>query len=1052
MKTRDHNKRTFARRAAMTLLAAVMTTMAWAQDPATIGSIRYNAALGAYEICSVENLNDLAVYVSGIGQYKNSDNKYTYSDGTQANGEHTCAGMTFKMTADITFPHKAAGEEGADTDNFTPIGKYNQTDDKPFCGHFDGYDPTDNSSHTISGIRIYSNSNSTGLFGILGYGALVEGVTLTDAVISGNNRVGGIVGNNKGGTVTHCTVTKSVAIYGSNNFLGGIAGSNHRDNNKNTGSISHCTSSAQIGFLPGASNCRYLGGVVGGNTYGSLTDNIAIEVTVPKSSNNNHGAIAGNNQAVIAQNYYRHCTVASVVNATGKGIANSDIDDDENPDGALPLFSLTVPTGVTATTVTQPIRIADEDDLYPSGTVFTLSGGLDDLDDPDDDGYMKGYTTTAGTVVGSTTSGFTLTLRGGDATVGTTSRFVIDWADESTGDDADHAYLIYNAEQLDLVARRVNDDDTRSTYKGKYYRLMKDINYSTANTDNNYTPIGRQYYPFQGHFDGGGHFVSGIRINRPNDSCLGLFGTINDGSTVSNVIVKDASITGSSYVGCIAGYAGNNILTTNYYHNCFCTVGDAANATIGIGCNGADITDNDGAVPVFYIINFYALGITIQPDPVFNGFYKPGTVITLSGQPDNTPVNQYYKYCVGRKVIDGNSFSMPTYNVEVDFDISPTYLTCVNLAPGITATPSPLKSDGDDLYYMPGTTITLSGGLPEASEVYYYAYTVNDEVITSNSFQIPSSNESATVTVGVSDPIPDPDMLVLYDDQDNSEAIAEAARSGDAYDVMLLGHTLYKDGRWNPLCLPFDVELEGSPLEGATVMTLVCEGDNLAYYNEIVDLYFHAVSSMEAGIPYLVRWEESEGTETEMTSPLFRQVHISTIASGDIHSGRYKAVTFTGNYSPVTFTSADQNVMFNDEGTTLGAFRAYLKIDSDEDLPASTEPDRVFIGWGPDFANVSTCITDIAELAINDSGHANLHALWGTLGDVNGDGTISPADAIMILYHYFGVAQKGFFKAVADINGDGTISPADAIEALYKYFGVSAGARSSSPANPRDPD
>ena len=1055
MKTRDHNKRTFARRAAMTLLAAVMTTMAWAQDPATIGSIRYNAALGAYEICSVENLNDLAVYVSGIGQYKNSDNKYTYSDGTQANGEHTCAGMTFKMTADITFPHKAAGEEGADTDNFTPIGKYNQTDDKPFCGHFDGYDPTDNSSHTISGIRIYSNSNSTGLFGILGYGALVEGVTLTDAVISGNNRVGGIVGNNKGGTVTHCTVTKSVAIYGSNNYLGGIAGSNHRDDNKNTGSISHCTSSAQIGFLPGASNCRYLGGVVGGNTYGSLTDNIAIEVTVPKSSNNNHGAIAGDNDATIARNYYRHCTVAGVVNAIGKGIYNNDFD------GALPLFSLTVPTGVTATTVTQPIRIADEDDLYPSGTVFTLSGGLDDLDDPDDDGYMKGYTTTAGTVVGSTTSGFTLTLRGGDATVGTTSRFVIDWADESTGDDADHAYLIYNAEQLDLVARRVNDDDTRSTYKGKYYRLMKDINYSTANTDNNYTPIGRQYYPFQGHFDGGGHFVSGIRINRPNDSCLGLFGTINDGSTVSNVIVRDACITGSSHVGCIAGYAGNNILTANYYHLCSCTVGDAATAipaTTGIGCNGADITDNDGAVPVFYILNYYDSGITIQPDPIFTvgyrGYYKPGTVITLSGQPSDTPVNQYYKYCVGGQDIDGNSFIMPTYDVDVNFAISPTDLTCVNLAPGITATPSPLKSNGVLNYYMPGTTITLSGGLPEAQEGYYYAYTVNDEVIIGNSFDVPSFIIIPIVTVGVSsDPIFDPDMLVLYDDQDNSEAIAAAYQSNKTYNVRLSGHTLYKDGRWNPLCLPFNVELEGSPLEGATVTKL--EDNNCPESRNKVVMQFNAVSRMEAGIPYLVRWEESEGTETEMTSPLFRQVHISTTqpkASGDIHSETSKAVTFTGNYSPVTFTSAFKNVLFNDEGSTLGAFRAYLKIDSNEDLLAPPEPDHVFVGWGVDGENSPTYITDIAELNIDNEGVAILFLLWGTLGDVNGDYSITPADAIMILYHYFGVAQKGFFKAVADINGDSTISPADAIEALYKYFGVSAGARSSSPANPRDPD
>ena len=160
-------------------------------------------------------------------------------------------------------------------------------------------------------------------------------------------------------------------------------------------------------------------------------------------------------------------------------------------------------------------------------------------------------------------------------------------------------------------------------------------------------------------------------------------------------------------------------------------------------------------------------------------------------------------------------------------------------------------------------------------------------------------------------------------------------------------------------------------------------------------------------------------------------------------------MTFTGNFSPVTFTSDFKNVLFNDEGSTLGAFRAYLKIDSDEDLLAPPSPDDVFIGWKGGYAGA--VITDIAELAINDGGEANLHALWGTLGDVNGDGNVTPADAIMILYHYFGVVQKGFFKAAADINGDGTISPADAIEALYKYFNA-AGARSSSPANPRDPE
>ena len=81
-------------------------------------------------------------------------------------------------------------------------------------------------------------------------------------------------------------------------------------------------------------------------------------------------------------------------------------------------------------------------------------------------------------------------------------------------------------------------------------------------------------------------------------------------------------------------------------------------------------------------------------------------------------------------------------------------------------------------------------------------------------------------------------------------------------------------------------------------------------------------------------------------------------------------------------------------------------------------------------------------------------------GDVNGDGSVTPADAIMILYHYFGVTQDKFIEAAADVNGDTNISPADAIEALYIYFGASTspkarsslGARSSSPVNSRDPE
>lgn len=66
-----------------------------------------------------------------------------------------------------------------------------------------------------------------------------------------------------------------------------------------------------------------------------------------------------------------------------------------------------------------------------------------------------------------------------------------------------------------------------------------------------------------------------------------------------------------------------------------------------------------------------------------------------------------------------------------------------------------------------------------------------------------------------------------------------------------------------------------------------------------------------------------------------------------------------------------------------------------------------------------------------------------TAGDVNGDGTVTPSDAIMTLYHYFSVEQTGFNAKAADVNGDGSVTPADAIETLYMYFnaGSQAGAK-----------
>lgn len=128
---------------------AVGHNSAWAQDPASIGSIQYNSTLGAYEINSADNLRDLYVYVDAHGDY---------TTGGSETDHHDCAGMTFKMTADITIPHTTAWNDDSSTeDNYTPIGHvYLNTDGvpvhAPFSGTFDG------GGHTISGIRIYKES------------------------------------------------------------------------------------------------------------------------------------------------------------------------------------------------------------------------------------------------------------------------------------------------------------------------------------------------------------------------------------------------------------------------------------------------------------------------------------------------------------------------------------------------------------------------------------------------------------------------------------------------------------------------------------------------------------------------------------------------------------------------------------------------------------------------------------------------------------------------------------------------------------------------------
>ena len=337
--------------------------------------------------------------------------------------------------------------------------------------------------------------------------------------------------------------------------------------------ITGCTSSVTLTIadnVVGPPDFSSYGGIAGSNSRGTISGCLVVGATVPSVTKTDdgksyYGAITGYNwKSTLENNYYLNCTIAGTPNATGVGCGTtSGIFDATDNNGALSLHTLTLGDGITTTT---PVTITvSGKGYYAQSTAVALSGGLPDAS-ACTDGYTAGYTTTAGTINRNPSDGtFTLTMPAADATIGVTTTFPIDWATEGrSGDTADDAYIIYNRDQLDMLAQRVNSG---TSYYQKFFKLGADITYD-ENTDNNYTPIGGFHnsvqHSFNATFDGNGCTISGIRINA--GSYTGLFGLIGYGATINGITLTNASIQGSSTVGGIVGEAGNSAIVSN----CFC--------------------------------------------------------------------------------------------------------------------------------------------------------------------------------------------------------------------------------------------------------------------------------------------------------------------------------------------------------------------------------------------------------------------------------------------------------------------------------------------------
>jgi hypothetical protein len=119
--------------------------------------------------------------------------------------------------------------------------------------------------------------------------------------------------------------------------------------------------------------------------------------------------------------------------------------------------------------------------------------------------------------------------------------------------EPNNPYLIATPEDL-------NDIGNHSEDFSKYFKLTADINMS-AYTGTQFQVVGNwDIGYFSGVFDGDGHTIRNLTINRPSENEIGLFGRFSGGQ-LRNLNLEDTNIIGHNFVGGLVGSGGDSEIT-----------------------------------------------------------------------------------------------------------------------------------------------------------------------------------------------------------------------------------------------------------------------------------------------------------------------------------------------------------------------------------------------------------------------------------------------------------------------------------------------------------
>ncbi|HUH55832.1 MAG TPA: YDG domain-containing protein, partial [Rhodanobacter sp.] len=463
---------------------------------------------------------------------------------------------------------------------FDPIGTSYSTQ---FTGTFDGL------GHTISGLSTERPSGyNIGLFGYTGIGSAIRNLGLLGGSVSGYENVGGLVGYNDHGTITQAYVTGAVS---GNRSVGGLVGYNVY------GTVSQAYATGAVGSV----GCIWCGGLVGQLQAGST---ISQSYATGAVNGDVHvGGLVGAMSSATISESYASGAVSGNENVGGlAGYSDTGTIIRSYATGAVTgstavggLLGFMYPTTITEAYATGAVSgVSGVGGLVGSGYGGTISNSYWDT-------YSTGQATSVGssaTITSDPTQSGTANYAfkqsayaGFDFTPGTGAWFMVDGSTRPFL-QSEYSTTINNAHQLQLMAMNLGASYTLGSNidAGETARAVNSVAAADASgmwSNAGFAPIGKTGW-FTGIFDGLGHTISGLTINRPGTSNVGLFGLMK--GTISNIGLLGGSMAGDSFVGGLAGLNSGGTITRAYTTGTVSGTGEQVGGLVGN--NGGTISQS----------------------------------------------------------------------------------------------------------------------------------------------------------------------------------------------------------------------------------------------------------------------------------------------------------------------------------------------------------------------------------------------------------------------------------------------------------------------------